>query len=598
MTLRLGAVVAPALAALREHWRAALLVGLLGALAIGLLLPGRALPASLALPSIPEAGEALAWTTEAQAPAQTQQAALHELLQLLSALAWVGFGIASCSIFSCRAAKGRERAAEIGIRRAVGASLRAVALSLLFEAVLLAAFALVIGVALGSFLLSLATKWWPGVSAPITSVGPVTTLAMCAVIGAASLMPLLLVRSRHLVEPGDQEVGLRTPTLQVAASIALLMASAALLSGSRINPRSPPVNSNAHGVVFEVDSGLDNLDSRALRYAALRDELSALPGVTTVGLASGGALLGLGTLDDVTTDCGQCHFGGMFLRWPHFTALAHAVSPDSFEAQHVRLAEGRLLRASDSIRALRVAIVNRQLALRYFQRGRAVGRDIYLGRSWPRTPYRVVGIVEDERAAVLGGSLQPRETVYLSVLQHSPRRVELLLRSSSGGVAQADVVSLIHGRLGAQATISAGSDEAEFRKLQRQAIRWFGAGFGVAAVAVLIMALVGTFYAMRAWAESVIWELSLRRAVGARKYHVIGFVVRRTLGIASGGVALGLFLYASVLAEALAGPLGHLPVADPLFLAQLAIPPALLALGIGVLPGLRLVRRPPGPLLH
>jgi hypothetical protein len=601
MTLRssLIPVAVPAWLGLRERWRVAALVVLLSALGLGLLRASGSL-AQLAhdgspgilLPALPDAGPALMWTGDARAPSTTQAKAIAELLKLLSALAWVGFGIAAFSVFSSSSTQARRRVGEIAIRRAVGASFRHSALTLLLEAVVLAGIALVIGVALGGVLRALAIRWWPGVIAAVGAAGSLPALALCALIGAASLVPLWLVRSRHLVEPADEQVGLKIPTAQVAASIALLMASATLLGASHRAAR-PAGGASSAGEVFQVDSGSEDRSARGIRLAALLERVSSRPGVALASLSSPGALIGVGTVDEVTTDCGRCFFGGIFLRWTRFPALAHAVSLDTFRAGRIRLLDGRLLTAADSAGQVHVAVVNRNLALRFFQSGQAVGRNLYLGPGWPTTPYRVVGVVADERAAVLGGTLQPRETVYLSVLQHPPRRVELLIRGDAGALDQRAALADLRSALGASALLGAAADETAYRGVQSRAIRWFGASFGVTALLVLAMALIGTFFAMRAWIASVAWELGLRRAMGARRCQIVSFVVWRAIGVAGGGAVLGLFLYASVLAPALSVSLTTASLARPLDLAPIGILPVFLAILAGLLPGLGSVRRAP-----
>ena len=77
-----------------------------------------------------------------------------------------------------------------------------------------------------------------------------------------------------------------------------------------------------------------------------------------------------------------------------------------------------------------MALVSRHLALTAFERAGAVGRDLFLADDWPKRPYRVIGIVEDVRSPALGGALQPLDTIYLSVLQHPARELELSVQAS------------------------------------------------------------------------------------------------------------------------------------------------------------------------
>jgi len=475
-------------ASFQVRWRGAAVVILLGALAFGLLASVRSLSArkehgaALELEEIPSAGNALMWSADSRAPATTQQRALDELLKLLSGLAWVGFGVAAFSIISCYSAQAGERALEAGVRRAAGASRRRLLLGAAFESVVLAAIALVSGLAIGSVLLMLARHWWPGITGAIDAAGAVPALALSAVFGAAGLGSFAAVRSRHLVEPPSQEVGLRIPLLQVTVSAALLLAAVALLPRSDPSHPNPAAPSHNASMVLRVDSGLEGSTARVQAYDHLLAKLQSARGPGTVSLTSAGALLGVGTVGDLTTDCGQCYFGGIYLRWPHFGALAHAVSADTFRAEGISLLAGRSFETQDIEPSPRVAIVNRNLAQRYFQGGDAIGRALYLGPGWPNTPYRVIGIVDDSRATVIGGALQPRETVYLSVRQHPPRVTELLLEG--GSALERNVLALITESLGPQSKVIRLGTRESYRAGQNRVIRWFGVSFAIMALVI------------------------------------------------------------------------------------------------------------------
>ncbi|NOT09085.1 MAG: FtsX-like permease family protein [Gemmatimonadales bacterium] len=594
-------VVTPTIQFLRSRWRAAVAVIVLGALAVGLFSPIRSLTrgsGSLILPDIPSAGGALMWTKNSVPPSETQAASLVELLRLLSGLAWVGFGIASFSIFAIRGAEARERALETGVRRAVGASKRQIFLSLVVETLLLAAIALVVGLALGEALLSAGRHWWPGAVGAIRFAGPSAALALSAVLAAAGLASYSAVRPRHLVDTPDQEIGLKLPTYQVATSIALLMAAAALLAPRSGGRETPELSSREAGAVFRVDTGVLDPAERSARYGALLSMLARHPEVKLASLVSPGAHDALGTVNDLTSDCGRCSLGGIPLRWLNFTGVSEVVSPDTFRTRNMRLVSGRGFLLSDGPDGVRVAVINRHLAARYFERAGALGRDLYLGVDWPERPYKVIGIVEDERSEAIGGSLQPREAVYLSVLQHPPDQAELLIRGTSTAEFERTLLADVRRPLGPEGRVVPVGGEAEQGTRQLRAVRWFGLGFGAEAVAALAAALIGTVATTRRWADSIAWELALRRAVGARRWQMVFFVVVRVLGIGVGGVLIGLFLYGTVLVPMISRSLGRLPLANLTLLLLIATPPILVAVAAGALPGLRLLRRPPSTLLQ
>ena len=583
---------------LRMYWRGALAIILLGILAIGLLAPSRSLASyetergpALSLPEIPSPGPALMWTDAASPPAETQRRSLSGLLSLLAGLAWIGFGVAAVSIFSSFAASARERARDAGVHRAVGASLRQTFLSLGVETAGLTMIALVPGLMLGAGLIVVARRAWPGPSAAMLTIDPAMLLALGGVIALAGLASLRMVSPRDLIDPPDQEVSLKIPAYQVAVSVALLMGAASLLGG-------PPGEEPAAALplesarMFQVDSGTSDAPERAERYASLLDAVTAQPGTEAVSLTSAGAVLGLGTIDQVTTECGRCFFGLIQIRWPNFTALAHAVSSDTFRAQGIRITSGRGFEPADSTGAPRVAVVNRHLALRYFERGEALGRAIFLGPGWPKTPYTVIGVVEDQRSRLIGGADQPRETVYLSLLQHPPARAELII-SGRG----ADMVSAVQS-LALQARLTSLGSVAGHRDSQRRATRWIGGALAISAILVLAMALLGTIATARVWADSIAWELALRRGVGASRRRMAGFVLVRTAAVWMMGGALGFFFYAVVVAPALARSMPGIAGADPGLLLRTAAIPLLLALLAAVAPGLLRLTHPPAAILR
>jgi hypothetical protein len=344
--------------------------------------------------------------------------------------------------------------------------------------------------------------------------------------------------------------------------------------------------------MFQVDSPTSEAPERADRYASLLDAVATLPGTEAVSLTSAGTVLGLGTIDQVTTECGRCFFGLIQIRWPNFTALAHAVSSDTFRAHGIRITSGRGIEAADTTGGSRVAVVNRHLALRYFERGEALGRSIYLGLGWPKTPYTVVGVVEDRRSPVIGGSDQPRETVYLSLLQHPPAKAELIVSSRDP-----DLVSAVRS-LGLASRLTSTGTVSSHRDSQFRATRWIGAALAVSAILVLAMALLGTIATARIWADSMAWELALRRGVGATRRRMAGFVLVRTAAVWIMGGALGFFFYGVVVAPALARSMPGIGGAEPGLLLRTGAVPLLLALLAAVTPGLLRLTQPPAAILR
>jgi hypothetical protein len=206
----------------------------------------------------------------------------------------------------------------------------------------------------------------------------------------------------------------------------------------------------------------------------------------------------------------------------------------------VHVLEGRGLTAADTWDAPRVAVVSRSLALREFQDGEAIGRHIQVGDDGTHWA-TVVGVVEDTAPVGFGGSLQPRYAVYVSILQHPPDSAELLIRAPPGRSLGSGVGPILKTMLGASGLSANWRHESSLLLSQAAPVAWFGQWFAVEGWAMLGLALLGAFALMGIWVQSLLGELGIRRAVGARRRDLVRFVVVRALGVGLAGVAIGLW---------------------------------------------------------
>ena len=529
------------------------------------------------------------WTNDVSPPSVTQSAAIGSLLEVLIAIAWVAMVLAIVTMLIRYRIEAARRGAEIGIRRAVGASRRDILSALVAEGSVTALTTIAAGAVIGVLLLEIAAKYWPGTMTawPRFLTG---LLLVPATFLVASLSPLRFFHARHMryYEPGL--VPLALPRFQLAASLAIVMGSALLLGRAR---QAGP-NASAHprnGLVIQIDSGLAGNADRAAAYGLLLERLRTWNPRAEISLTAPGGLVGLGTSDNVTTDCGMCVRGGIFIPYQHTQAVHLFVSPDSFVAGGAKVVSGRGLTDADRIGAARVAVVNRHLALRYFQRGEAVGRKMWLGSDLQREPYEVVGIVDDSPSDVLGGALQPRQVVYLSVLQLPPAEADLLIRSDAP-VDPSVVEATIRDSIGS-ARVTSVTPESRYEAMQSRPTVWFGAWFALVGALVMLTGTAGTFSAVRLWVDSLAAELSLRRAVGASKGRIAGFVLARAIGIGAGGVALGMFLYFVIVRGALTAVVRDLPIWNPGLFAVISLLFGVIAVIAAGIPTIALLRRPP-----
>ncbi len=550
---RLPPALGPAWAAawwgLRTNWgTAALLVamaglGLAAALLVALLarVAGGSLEPRLLLTAARGAVLDPSWAL-ARSPASLQSDAVRILFQALAGAAGAALLVAGVGVVLVFAARAFERAGEMTLRRAVGAPGRVLALSGLLEGGAIALAAVAGGGLAGFLFATRAAGTWPGrVIAADAWVG----LAAFAVIGvvvlavlAGALLALMFAPRRRLVDAAPRRVSLAVPAVQLGLALVLLTAGGLIGRHAATVGRQDGAAPRG-GVLYR--GGLAALDpaARSAQYAALLDRLRAGAAFDTVSLTGDGASLGLGTVSVVTTDCGFCPMGGLYVPWHAVPALHQVVSADTFQSLGLQLLAGRGITDADRWNAPRVAVVSRSLAQRHFQNGDAIGRRLLFGDD-PRTWHTVVGIVDDAVPSGLGGALLPPFAVYASVLQHPAFAVELMLRPRAGQSARARAPDLRGLANGAEPVTHIG--EAGLRSAQIAPVAWFGRLFTVEGWATLLVALLATVVQIQLWVRSLAPELGLRRAVGARAARVVFLVVGRAalVGVAGGLIGAGL----------------------------------------------------------
>ena len=541
--MSLRRALGPALWMLRAYRGTVVLLVTAGAVGLAAALPVTSLVAPragrfatrLGVPGAMQGGETLGmtWGPYALTPTAMRQWGVHVLFRLLAGVTVGVLAVAALTIISVATAHAAARAREIAVRRAVGASRGVLLATGALEGTITAGAALVIGGVAGTVCARLALARWPGTlhgSSPGWNAVAVV-LALLPIL-AGAMLPYVAVRHRAVREVTDRRLELAIPVLQLGLSLAVLTAGSLLVRRAR-ELVATPATGTASGEMFAIANAAPQPAERSAAYAALLDGLARQPGVRAVSLESPGTSVGLGMNDMVTTDCGRCTMAGMFIPLHPVFATHYLISADTFRTLRLPVLAGRGITSADRWDAPRVAVVSHTLAMNHFEGGQAVGRKIQVVRGTNEW-YTVVGIVADQYPTALGAKLEPRDAIYLSVLQHPAPALELLVRGGSAGAGLAT--------LSRDVVTGARVSEAGVIAAEAAPLAWFGRMFGVEGWVVLLLATLGTFVVMRLWVLALRYELGVRRAVGATRRQVLGFVVLRALIVAGLGIAIGLWL--------------------------------------------------------
>lgn len=513
---------------IRMYWRSAALAVLGGAVAAAVALPLFAAVGRLGLPDAAWYGTT--WTPEARSIAETQRLAWHGLVAPVLAAAAGAIALAGITILVGSGARALQRGPEIAVRRAVGAPRGQLALAALLEGILLGGAALAGGGGIAWVAYRLTLEGWHTLlpASPATSVFvAIASLAVCFVVGA--LFVLIPARQRTVrVATG--------PPLELHLTAALLATGLVVVTAGGLLARQVARADAApgpRGTIYRIDAGSLPEAERASALAELMRSLRGDQRVEVATITSPGLALGLGDVGGVTTDCGDCTEGNLRLSYRLTTAVRHLVGVDTFRALGARLIAGRDVALTDDATHGRVAWVNRALARRHFQHGLPLGRRIQLDGvpGW----FTVVGIVDDAPAAGFGASTQPRFAIYLPAQQVPAPRIEVLVRGDREIPA---ALASFAQRTGITPVLV---DEAALRTAQSEPLRWASRWLRVEGWAMWIIAALGALMLVRLWATALTPELGIRRAVGARRHHVVATLLGRVTLAGLGGIALALW---------------------------------------------------------
>lgn len=210
-----------------------------------------------------------------------------------------------------------------------------------------------------------------------------------------------------------------------------------------------------------------------------------------------------------------------------------------FEAMGIPLISGRLPGREDTEQSEPVFVIDELLARRYWPNGDAVGAHLTWYRDNNETlTGRVVGIVGSVRFG--GLARDAPASAYWWFPQVTTRDFALAVRSMSEAASVAPSVSDVIRRLDPNQPVADVRPLADFvaddLSRPRFAMQLLGGFAGVA----LLLAGMGLYGVVAFWVARRTSEIALRVAIGAQPGEVLWLVMRRTVLLAAGGVAIGL----------------------------------------------------------
>lgn len=470
----------------------------------------------------------------------TSQPLADELTEHIRRWLYLAFGavgavmlIAGINVSGLLLIRGTARQNEISIRLAVGATKLRIVRQLLTETALLA-----LGGCLLGMIAAVAAIRFINVYGPLRQPTPVWTWALLS----APLMALLGTCIAGLV-PAFGAIRLRARgttkwrDFVVAGQIALaltLLFTAVQLSRSFLNLTHQPPGFQAE----RLWTGAIDLPSQRYKapqswntnfFTPLMEELGSLPGVQ---IASGGHI----PFNPSGFWTEALNLPGRAKQSPPPEAQIGLNFPGYFETMQIPLVRGRTFTKQDRDGAPPVAVIDEELARRYFPDEDPIGKLI--GSGGGDHPATIIGLVGSVQNSDLGGPREPE--VYFPALQERTEETYLVLRLKS----DVDPTSAVR-RIVAKLDPGAALYDVQFmqQRLARSLeLRSFIALLlNALALIGLLLAVVGLYGSLAHLVELRQREIGIRAALGAGLPQIAGLIFGRCALVIGLGIAAGAF---------------------------------------------------------
>lgn len=464
-------------------------------------------------------------------------------LMLLSALILLAACANLGSLFAARAA---DRAKEVALRLALGSRRWMILRQLLIEAMLVSLAGGALGLFGGILILRGLSMWQPMPDIPINvPVNPdVRTYVVALLLAVLSGLLFGLVPVRQVMQADPWQMirsgisstsGMKRFTMRDVLLVTQIAICAVLVTSSLVAVRglARSLHSN-YGFqpqnVMLADSDLQmagySKDRQPVMQKRMLEAVAAIPGVTAVGYTSNQPLsMGGGdsyVYSDSTTDFRPTNFAA--------DAMDYNISPGYLDAAGTRLLAGRDISMHDDDKAPRVALVNREFAVKVFGSvDKAIGGHF---KFWGGLRAEVVGVVEDGKYRTLTEEQQP--AMFFSFQQQKTPRALLLVRSMRD--PHELTVALEHTLHGLDASLplrfetwSMAMNSALF------AARVATVALGVLGMLGAMLAVTGVFGMASYTVSKRLRELGIRVALGAGRKQLL----RASMGRAFRLLAIG-----------------------------------------------------------
>ena len=478
-------------------------------------------------------------------------------LWLLMATTGLVLLIACANLANLLLARASVREREIAVRLALGASRWRLVRQLLAESLLLsvagaalgALLAQTLSAALLAFISTQNNPLFVGLALDWRVLGFTTALAVltCLLFGLAPAMrathlsPASVIRSGgRSMSAGRERFSLRRSLVATQVALCLvLLVGALLFVRSLRNLLTTEAGFKAEGVLtvnLDFSRAQYPKERRPAVYRELHDQLSGLPGVSSVAQVWFTPVSGSGWNNDVGPDGTTAAASGKESNF-------NRVGPGYFRTMGTSLLAGREFDEHDTLGSPKVAIVNEIFARKYFAGANPVGHTFHLEAEAgkPEPLLQIVGLVKNTKYYELREDFIPIGFLPIAQDDDPGPNATFVMRvaGSPGGLMNAvkSAVTAVSPAIGIEFhPLSAQLQESLLRE---RLMATLSGGFGLLAGLLATLGLYGVIAYMVARRRN---EIGVRIALGADRAQVIRLVMREAILLLGVGLTAGVVI--------------------------------------------------------
>lgn len=527
----------------------------------------------------------------------------------LFGLAGLVLVVACVNVVNLMLAQATVRRQELAVRSALGATRRHLIRGLLGESLILAVLGGGAGLLLALWGVGAFIRINPEAIPRLESVSVdfrvlAFTAAVSVLVGlAAGLLPALRASRPDLqstFKEGEDgrssgsSAGRRLRSALVLAEVAiatLALVLSGLMIRSYLELREVPPGFDAADVltfqIFLSPQKYPERDQYGVFYGELLDRLRAVPGVEAAGtvneLPMGSRRFAVETdFEGHTLEPGEAR---PQVDW-------RPASPGYFEAMDIPVLHGRTFRRTDDAEGAPVAVVDRNVAERYWPDQNPIGRRLKLsGRPGNVAEWRtVVGVVDDVKA--LGLEATAREHVYTPYLQATFPFFAVVLEAGSDPSRLIPEVRNVVWAIDEDQPIEDLRPMSAIVEDSLAGRRSFAWSMGALGLVALLLVTVGVYGVVAYSVTQRSTEIGIRMALGAERWGIVRMIVGHSVKVAAVGVLVGA-LIALGSSRAIADLLFGVGSKDPTTFVVVAVLMLVLALVAAYQPTRRALRVDP-----